>query len=168
MAHLLSGLMISPYLTHIHITSQTFTVSNLPGRFMSGLIWSCITCITKTNKALLNGPTSHDRNIRHIFKIKVLCSCRWRSIMQSSIHNQYSGLFICMMDYLYILYMILIVLSCVLYMTLMVFIYVYYELFAYTNLVDIIPLFFTVFSFHLSIFDINHPISGKIHPRHFR
>jgi hypothetical protein len=30
--------------------------------------------------------------------------------------------------------------------TLMIFIYVYYRLFAYTNLVDIISLFFTIFS----------------------
>jgi hypothetical protein len=35
---LLSGLMISPYLAHIHITSQTFTVSNLSSGFTSGLI----------------------------------------------------------------------------------------------------------------------------------
>jgi hypothetical protein len=38
LAPLLSGLMMSLYLAHIHITSQTFTVSNLPSGFMSGLI----------------------------------------------------------------------------------------------------------------------------------
>jgi hypothetical protein len=141
LAHLLSGLMISPYLAHIHITSQTFTVSNLPGGVTSGLIRSCITCVTRTDKALLNGQTSHGRNIRHIFKSKVLCSCRWRSIMQCSMRNQCSGLFTCIMDYLYVLCMILMVLSCVLCMTLMVFIYVYYELFTCTNLVDVMSLF---------------------------
>jgi hypothetical protein len=49
-------------------------------------------------------------------------------------------------------------------MILMVFIYVYYGLFAYTNLVDVMPLFSTVFSFHLPIFGKIHPVSGKIHP----
>jgi hypothetical protein len=58
---LLSGLMMSPYLTHIHITSQTFTVSNLSDRFMSGLIRSFITCVTRIAEALMNGPTSHGR-----------------------------------------------------------------------------------------------------------
>jgi hypothetical protein len=146
LAHLLSGLMISSYLAHIHITSQTFIVSNLPGGFTSGLIRICITCVTRTDKTLLNGSTSHGRNIRHIFfEPKVLCSCRRRSIMQYNMRNQYSGLFICILDYLYVLCMILMILSCVLCMTLMVFIYVYYELFAYTNLVDIMSLFFMVF-----------------------
>jgi hypothetical protein len=56
--------------------------------------------------------------------------------------NQYSGLFTCIMDYLHVLCIILMVLSCVLCMTLMVFIYVYYGLFACTNLVDVMPLFF--------------------------
>jgi hypothetical protein len=69
-------------------------------------------------------------------------------IMQYSMRNQYSDLFMCIMNYLYILCMILMVLSCVLYMTLMVFIYVNYELFACINLVYIIPLFSTIFSFH--------------------
>jgi hypothetical protein len=49
------------------------------------------------------------------------------------------------MDYLYVLCIILMVLSCVLYMTLMVFIYVYYRLFACTNLVDVMSLFFIFF-----------------------
>jgi hypothetical protein len=48
------------------------------------------------------------------------------SIMQCNMHNQYSGLFICITDYLHVLCMILMVLSCVLYTTLMVFIYVYH------------------------------------------
>jgi hypothetical protein len=140
--HLLNGLMISPYLAHIHITSQAFQVSNLPGGFMSGLIQRCITCVTRTGKALLNGPSSHGRNIRHIFfEPKVLCSCRWRSIMQCNMRNQCSGLFTCIMDYLHVLCMILMVLSCVLCMTLMVFIYMYYRLFACTNSVDVMPLF---------------------------
>jgi hypothetical protein len=45
------------------------------------------------------------------------------------------------------------VLSCVLCMTPMLFIYVYYVLFIYTNLVDVMLLFLTVFSFNLPIFD---------------
>jgi hypothetical protein len=142
LAHLLSELMISPYLAHIYITSQTFTVSNLPGGFMSGLIRSCITCVTRTGKTLLNGPTLHGRNIRHIFfEPKVLCSCRWRGIMQCIMLNQYSGLFTCIMNYLHVLCMIFMVLSYVLCMTLIVFIYVYYELFTCTNLVNIMSLF---------------------------
>jgi hypothetical protein len=162
---LFSGLMISPYLAHIHITSQTFTVSNLPGGFTSGLIRSCITCVIRTGKTLLNGPTSHGMNIRHIFfEPKVLCLCRWMSIMQYSMCNQYSDLFTCIMDYLHVLCMIHMVLSCALCMTLKVFIYVYYELFACTNLVDVISLFCMVFSFHLTIFGTNRPIFGKNHP----
>jgi hypothetical protein len=146
LAHLLSGPMISPYLAHRHITSQTFTVSNLPSGFTSGLIQRCITCVTKTGKALLNGPTSHGRNIRHIFfEPKVLCSCRQRSIMQCNMHNQCSVLFTCIMNYLHVLCMIFMVLSFVLCMTLMIFIYVYYGLFACTNLVDVMSLFLRFF-----------------------
>jgi hypothetical protein len=142
LAHLLSGLMISPYLAHIHITSQIFTVNNLPDEFMSGLIRSCITCVTRTYKALLNGSTSHGRNIKHIFfEPKVLCSCRQMSVMQCSMRNQCSGLFTCIMNYLHVLCMIFMVLSCVLCMTLMVFIYVYYGLFICTNLIDVMSLF---------------------------
>jgi hypothetical protein len=119
---------------------------------MSGLIRNCITYVTRTGKALLNEPTSHGRNIRHIFfESNVLCSCRRRSIMQCSMCNQCSDLFTCIMNFLRVLCMILMVLSCVLCITLMVFIYVYYELFACTNLVYVISLFFTVFLFHLSI-----------------
>jgi hypothetical protein len=60
------------------------------------------------------------------------------------------------MDYLYVLYMIL---------TVFVFIYVYYGLFICTNLVYVISLVFTVFSFHLLIFGKkNRPVSDKIHP----
>jgi hypothetical protein len=165
LAHLLSRLMISPYLAHIHITSQTFTVSSLPSGFTSGLIRSCITCVIRTDKALLNGQTSHGRNIRHIFfEPKVLCSYRRRSIMQCNMCNQCSGLFTCIMDYLHVLCMILMVLSCVLCMTLIVFIYMYYGLFTCTNLVDVMSLFFTVFSFHLSNFGINQPVSSKNRP----
>jgi hypothetical protein len=51
--------------------------------------------------------------------------------------------------------MIFIILSCVLYMTLMMFIYMYYELFICTNLVDIMPLFFMIFLFYLLIFNKN-------------
>jgi hypothetical protein len=127
LAHLLSGLMISPYLTHIHITSQTFTVNNLPDGFTSGLIRSCITCVTRTGKILLNGSTSRSRNIRHIFFApKVLCSCRRRSIMQCNMYNQCSDLFTCLINYLHVLCMIFMILSCVLYMTLIIFIYVSY------------------------------------------
>jgi hypothetical protein len=85
--------------------------------------------------------------------------------MQCSMHNQCSGLFTCIMDYLHVLCMILMVLNCVLCMTLMVFIYVYYGLFACTNLVDAMPLFFMVFSFHLPIFGKNHLVSCKIRPK---
>jgi hypothetical protein len=118
LAHLLSGLMISPYLVHIHITSQTFTFNNLPGGFTSGLIRSCITCVIRTDKVLLNGSTSHDTNIRHIlFKPKILCSYRRRSIIQYNMRNQYSDLFTCIIDYLHVLCMLLMVLSCVLCIT---------------------------------------------------
>jgi hypothetical protein len=65
------------------------------------------------------------------------------------------------MNYLHVLCMIFMVLSCVLCMTLMVFIYVYYGLFACTNLVDVMSLLFMVFSFHLLIFDKNRPGSDK-------
>jgi hypothetical protein len=77
--------------------------------------------------------------------------------MQCSMRNQCSGLFTCIMNYLYVLCMILMLLSCVLCITLMVFIYVYYRLFACTNLVDVMSLFSTVFSFHLLIFWQNSP-----------
>jgi hypothetical protein len=70
-------------------------------------------------------------------------------------HNQYSGLYICIMNYLYLLYIIFMVLSCVLCMIFMVFIYVYYGLFVCTNLLDVMSLFFMIFSFHLPIFDKN-------------
>jgi hypothetical protein len=73
--------------------------------------------------------------------------------IQGIMRNQYSDLFTCIINYLHVLCMIFMVLSYVLYMTLMLFIYVYYGLFAYTDLVDVIPLFFTIFSFHLPIFD---------------
>jgi hypothetical protein len=112
-------------------TSHTFTVSNLPIGFKSGLIWSCRTCVTRTGKALLNGPISHGRNIRHIFfEPKVLCSCRRRSIIQCNMCNQCSGLFTCTMYDFYGLEL------CI-----MVFIYVYYGLFACINLVDVMSLF---------------------------
>jgi hypothetical protein len=76
----------------------------------------------------------------------------------------YHGLFACIIDYLHALCMILMVFSCVLCMTLMVFIYVYYGLFACINLVDVTPLIFTVFSFHLPIFGKIHLVFGKICP----
>jgi hypothetical protein len=65
--------------------------------------------------------------------------------MQCNMRNQCSGLFTCIMDYLHVLCTILMVLSCVLCMTLMVFVYFYYGLFACINLVDVMPLFSTVF-----------------------
>jgi hypothetical protein len=61
--------------------------------------------------------------------------------------------------------MILMVLSCVLCMTLMMFIYMYYGLFACTNLVYVMLLFYMVFSFYLPIFGKIRPISGKIRPK---
>jgi hypothetical protein len=76
LAPLLSGLMMSLSLAHINITSQTFRVSKLPDGFMSGLSPNFITCVTRTGKTLLNGPTSHGRNIMPtFFKSKVLCLC---------------------------------------------------------------------------------------------
>jgi hypothetical protein len=65
--------------------------------------------------------------------------------MQCSIRNQCSGLFTCIMNYLYVLCMIFMDLSCVLCMTLMIFIYVYNRLFACTHLVDVMSLFFMIF-----------------------
>jgi hypothetical protein len=154
--------MISSYLTYIYIISQTFTIINLLSGFTSGLIQSCIACITRTGKTLLNRSTSYGRNIRHIFfEPKVLCSCQRRSIIQCSIHKQCSDLFTYIMNYLHILCMIFMILSCVLCMTLMMFIYVYYRLFIYTNLVDIMSLFFMIFWFHLLIFNKNRPVSDK-------
>jgi hypothetical protein len=89
---LLTGLMISLSLAHINITSQTFRVSRLPGGFMSGLSLNFITCVTRTGKALLNGPTSHGRNTRPtFFEPKVLCSCPRTSIMQCRMRSQCSG-----------------------------------------------------------------------------
>jgi hypothetical protein len=67
--------------------------------------------------------------------------------MQCTMCNQCSGLFTRIIDYLHVLCMILMMWICVLYMILMVFIYMYYRLFVCTNLVDIILLFFMVFSF---------------------
>jgi hypothetical protein len=99
-------------------------------------------------------------NIRHIFfEPDALCSCRRRSIIQYSMCNQYSDLFKCIMNYLYVLCIIFMVLSCVLYMTLIVFIYVCYELFVCTNLIDVMSLFFMIFSFNLPILDKNWPVS---------
>jgi hypothetical protein len=72
--------------------------------------------------------------------------------MQCSMRNQCSGLFTYNMNYLYILCTIFMVLSCVLCMIFIVFIYMYYGLFTCINLVDIISLFFTIFSFHLPNF----------------
>jgi hypothetical protein len=89
---LLTGLMMSLSLAYINITSQTFRVSRLSGGFMSGLSSNFITCVTRTDKGLLNGPTSHDRNTRStFFEPKVLCSCPWMSIIQCRIRSQYSG-----------------------------------------------------------------------------
>jgi hypothetical protein len=65
--------------------------------------------------------------------------------MQCSMRNQYNDLFTCIIDYLHVLYMILIVWICVLCMTLIMFIYMYYGLFAYTNLVELMLLFSTIF-----------------------
>jgi small-conductance mechanosensitive channel len=84
--------------------------------------------------------------------------------MQCSMCNQCSGLFTCIMNYLHVLCMIFMVLSCVLCMTLMVFIYVYYGLFACTNLVDTMSLFFMIFSFYLPIFDKKRSISSTNRP----
>jgi hypothetical protein len=61
--------------------------------------------------------------------------------MQCNMRNHCSGLFIYIINYLHVLCIIFIVLSCVLCITLMVFIYMYYGLFTYTNLIDVISLF---------------------------
>jgi hypothetical protein len=76
-----------------------------------------------------------------------------------------SDLFIYIMDYLYVLCIIFMVLSCVPCMPFSVFIYMYYGLFVCINLVDVMPLFFTIFSFNLPIFDKNRPVSIKIRPK---
>jgi hypothetical protein len=92
LAPLLTGLMISLSLAHINIISQTFRVNRLLGGFMSGLSPNFITCVTRTGKSLLNGPTSHGRNTRPtFFKPKVLCSCPQTGIMQCRMRNQCSG-----------------------------------------------------------------------------
>jgi hypothetical protein len=91
LAPLLTRLMMSLSLAHINMTSQTFRVSRLPDGFMSGLSPIFITCVTRTGKALLNGPTSHGRNTRPtFFEPKVLCSCPRTSIMQCRMRNQCS------------------------------------------------------------------------------
>jgi hypothetical protein len=132
---------------------------------MSGLIRSFITRVTRTGKTLLNGQTSHGRNTRHtFFEPKVICSCLRRNIMQCSIHNQCSGLFICIMDYLHVLCMTLMVWICVLCMTLMMFIYVYYGLFICINLVDVMLIFFTIFPFQWLVFWIIQPVFDIIRP----
>jgi hypothetical protein len=82
--------------------------------------------------------------------------------MQCSMHNQCSGLFTCIMDYVHVLRMTFIVCICVLCVTLMLFIYMYYALFKYTNLVDVMPLFFTVFPFQCSVLWIIQPIFNII------
>jgi hypothetical protein len=88
----LSGLMMSLSLAHINITSQTFRASRLPGEFMSRLSPNFITCVIRTVKALLNGPTSHGRNTRPtFFEPKVLCLCPQMSIMQYRMRSQCSG-----------------------------------------------------------------------------
>jgi hypothetical protein len=92
LAPLLTGLMMSLSLAHINITSQTFRVSRLPGGFMSELSPNFITCVTRTGKALLNGPTSHGRNtMPTFFKPNVLYSYPRMSIMQCIMRNQCSG-----------------------------------------------------------------------------
>jgi hypothetical protein len=89
---LLSGLMMSLSLAHINITSQTFRLSRLTVGFMSVLSPNFITCVIRTGKTLLNGPTSHGRNTRPtFFKSKVLCSCPRTSIMQYRMRSQCGG-----------------------------------------------------------------------------
>jgi hypothetical protein len=68
--------------------------------------------------------------------------------MQFSMRNQCSGLFTCIMNFLYVLYMTFMVWIYILCVTLMLFIYMYYGLFTCTHLVDIILLFFTFFLFN--------------------
>jgi hypothetical protein len=82
-------------------------------------------------------------------------------------HNQCSGLYICIINYLYLLYTIFMVLSCVLCMTLMLFIYVYYGLFVCTNLLDVMSLFFMIFRsiyrFLIKIDRFRHKPPGNRH-----
>jgi hypothetical protein len=88
LAHLLSGLMMSLSLAHMNITFQIFRVSRLPSEFMSGLSMNFITCITRTDKTLPNGLTSHGRNTRPTyFEHNILCSCPQTSIIQCRMHN---------------------------------------------------------------------------------
>jgi membrane-bound acyltransferase YfiQ involved in biofilm formation len=62
LTHILSGLMMSLSLAHIHITFHTFTVSILSSGFMNELIHNFITCVTRTGETLMNGSISHGRN----------------------------------------------------------------------------------------------------------
>jgi hypothetical protein len=81
----LSGLMMYMSLTHIHITSQTFTISSPLGGFMSWFIQSFITCVNRTVETMLNRPTSHSRNTRHTFlepKVYILMSTEEYYVMQ--------------------------------------------------------------------------------------
>jgi hypothetical protein len=66
--------------------------------------------------------------------------------MQCRMCCQCGDLFSCIINYLYVLCMTLMMCIYVLYMFIIIFIYIYYGVFACTNLVDIILLFFTVFS----------------------
>jgi hypothetical protein len=119
-------------LAHIHITSYTFTVSSLSSGFMSRLIQSFITYVTRIGEALLNGPTSHDRNTRHTsFEPKGLYSCPQRSIMQYRMRNQCSDLFTCIMDYLHILCATLMVYIYVLCMTHGIYLHVLWTIYIY-------------------------------------
>jgi hypothetical protein len=82
--------------------------------------------------------------------------------MQCSMRNQYSGLFTCM-NYLHVLCMILMVLNYILCMTHGVYLRILWSIYIY-KFNRCHAVIFTVFSFHLLIFDKNRPVSAKIRP----
>jgi hypothetical protein len=109
LAPLLSGLMMPLSLAHINITSQTFRVSRLPGRFMSGLSPNFITCVTRTRKTLLNGPTLHGRNTRlTFFKPKYYAHVHGRVLCNAEcaanvvVDDDHHSLFLYIMEYLHL------------------------------------------------------------------
>jgi hypothetical protein len=79
---------------------------------MSGLSLNFVTCVIRTGKTLLNGPTSHGRNTKptffesryyaHVHK-RVLCNaeCAVNIVVDDNHHS----LFSCIMEYLYLVYL---------------------------------------------------------------
>jgi hypothetical protein len=103
--------------------------------------------------------TSYGRNIRHIFfEPNVLCSYRRRSIMQCSMRNQCSGLFLCTMYDSYVIEL------CIMYDSHGVYLRVLRTICMY-NFSRCHVIIFTVLSFHLSNFSEIWPVFGKTRPK---